>query len=132
VGKYTGKAMRIFFGTLDISGQGRNLEISQQADDIDVTSYGSTDKEFITGFTDRSGTLEVLDDDSATAVRTALTPGSANSLTWYPQGTTSGKPKRSVGTAIITEANEQYPYDDAVLLNVTMRINGKPTEGTAA
>jgi predicted secreted protein len=124
--------MRIFFGTLDISGQGRNLEISQQADDIDVTSYGSTDKEFITGFTDRSGTLEVLDDDSATAVRTALTPGSANSLTWYPQGTTSGKPKRSVGTAIITEANEQYPYDDAVLLNVTMRINGKPTEGTAA
>lgn len=132
MGKYTGKDMRVIFGTLDISGQGRNLEISQTADDIDVTTYGSTDKEFITGFTDRSGTLEILDDNVSTAIRSALTPGSANSLTWYPQGTASGKPKRSVGTAVITEANEQYPYDDAVLLNVTMRINGKPTEGTAA
>lgn len=130
MGKYTGKNMRIFWGTLDISGQGRQLEISQTADDIDVTAYGSTDKEYIAGFTDRSGTLEVLDDDASAAVRTALTPGSSNSLTWAPQGTASGKPKRSVGTAVITEANEQYPYDDAVLLNVTMRINGKPTEGT--
>lgn len=126
--KYTGKDMVIRFGTLNVSGQGRSLEISQQADDIEVTTYGSTDKEFITGFTERSATLEILDDNGSSAIRDALKPGSTNSLTWYPQGTASGKPVRSVGTCVITEANESYPYDDAVVISTSLRLNGNPSE----
>lgn len=130
MGKYTGKDMVIRFGTIDISGQGRSLEISQQADDIDVTTYGSTDKEFITGFTERSATLEILDDDSSAVIRSALSPGSSSSLTWFPRGTGSGKPVRSVGTCVVTEANESYPYDDAVVISTTLRLNGRPQEST--
>lgn len=129
--KYTGKDMVVKFGTLSVAGQGRNLEVSQSADEIDVTSYGSTAKEFITGLIERSGTLEILDDQASSAIRTAFTPGSANSLTWFPIGTTSGNPKFSVGTAVITEANLSYPYDDAVLISVSMRLSGAVTEGTA-
>lgn len=129
--KYTGKDMVVKFGTVSVSGQGRNLEISQSGDEIDVTTYGSTDKEFITGLADRSATLEVLDDNASTLVRNAMRVGSVGSLTWFPQGTASGKPQRSVGTATVTSADESYPYDDAVLISVGLRLNGSVTEGVA-
>jgi hypothetical protein len=61
----------------------------------------------------------------------AFTPGSANSLTWFPIGSGTGNQKFSVGTAVITEANLSYPYDDAVLISVSMRLSGAVTEGVA-
>lgn len=130
--KYSGKDMVLKFGTLSVAGQGRNFEVSQSADDIDVTSYGSQAKEYITGLPDRSATLEILDDSASTAIRAKFQPGSSDSLTWFPIGTASGNPKFSVGTAIVTEANLQYPYDDAVLMNVSMRLSGGVTESTAS
>lgn len=123
--------MVVKFGTVNVAGQGRNLEVDQQATEIDVTAYGSTDEEYITGFTQRSATLEVLDDTTASLIRTALKPGSSGSLTWFPQGTTSGLPKFSVGTAIVTQQNIHYPYDDAVLMNVSLRLSGAVTEAVA-
>lgn len=130
MGKYTGKDMVVKFGTLSVAGQGRNLDVSQTTDEIDVTTYGSTDKEFIVGLVDRTATLEILDSNSSSVIRTAFTPGSANSLTWFPIGTASGNPKLS-GSAIVKESNKSYPYDGAVLISVTMRISGTVTESTA-
>ena len=129
--KYTGKDMVVKYGTLSVAGQGRQLEVSQSANEIDVTTYGSTDQEFIAGLVDRSATLEVLDDSASSAVRIAFKPGTSNSLTWFPLGTGSGNPKFSVGTAVVTEQNLSYPYDDAVLFEVTMRLSGAVTESTA-
>ena len=129
--KYTGRNMVVKFGTVNVAGQGRNLDISQSANELDVTSYGSTAQEFIAGLTERSATLEILDDDTASLIRTSTQAGSVGSLTWFPQGTTAGLPKFSVGTAVITEQNLQYPYDDVVLMNVSMRLSGAVTEGTA-
>lgn len=129
--KYTGKDMVVKFGTVSVSGQGRNLEISQSADEIDTTTYGSNDKEFIVGLADRSATLEILDDDASTLVRNALKPGSVSSLTWFPKGTVAGRPMRSVGTATVTSADESYPYDDVVLISCGLRLSGSVTEGTA-
>lgn len=123
--------MVVKFGTLTVAGQGRQLEVSQSADEVDVTSYGSTDKEFIAGLVDRTANLEVLDDATNATIRTAFKTGTSNSLTWFPIGTTSGNPKFSVGTAVVTEQNLSYPYDDAVLFEVTMRLSGTVTEATA-
>jgi len=131
VPKYTGKDMVVKFGTLSVAGQGRNLEVSQSADEVDVTTYGSSDKEFITGLIERTATLEILDDSTNSAIRTAFKPGTSNSMTWFPIGTASGLPKFSVGTAVVTEANLSYPYDDAVLIEVTLRLSGTVTESTA-
>lgn len=131
MGKYTGKDMVVKFGTWSVAGYGRNLEVSQSADEVDVTAYGSSAHEYIAGMLDRSATLEVLDDATAAGLRNAMVPGSSSSLTWFPIGTGSGDPKFSVGTAVVTEANLQYPYDDAVLMNVTFRLSGAVTEGTA-
>lgn len=130
--KYSGKDVVVKFGTFNAGGYGRSLEVSQSADEIDVTTYGSSDKEYIAGFVDRSATLEILDGtDNPDTVKNAFAPGSSSSLTWYPQGTASGKPMYSVGTAVVTEANESYPYDDAVTISVTMRLSGAVTAGTA-
>ena len=131
IAKYTGKDMVVKFGTVDISGQGRNLEVSQTADEIDVTTYGSDDKEFIVGMVERDATLEVLDDSASSTIRNALKPGSVSSLTWFPIGTTSGNPKFSVGTAVVKEQNLSYPYDDAITMSTNIRLSGAVTEGTA-
>lgn len=129
--KYTGKDMVVKFGTTSVAGQGRNLEVEQSADEIDVTTYGSTAKEYIAGLLDRSCSLEILDDSASSTIRQKFIPGSTGSLTWFPIGTASGNPKFSVGTAVVTQANQSYPYDDAVLISVEMRISGAVTEGTA-
>jgi hypothetical protein len=123
--------MVIKFGTLSVAGSGRNLDVSQSTDEIDVTTYGSTDKEFIVGFVDRTATLEILDQNNSSTIRTAFSPGSVGSLTWFPIGTASGNPKFFAATAVVQESNKTYPYDGAVLLNVTMRISGTVTESTA-
>lgn len=128
--KYSGKDMYISFGGVSVAGYGRSLEVNQSAADIDVTTYGSQDQEFIAGVVGRSATLSVLDDDASPTVRNKFGPGSTGTLIWAPQGTASGKPKRTVGTAVVTEANESYPYDDAVVIEVTMRLSGSVTEGT--
>lgn len=128
--KYTGKDMVIFFGTVNISGQGRQLEIGQSADEIDVTTYGSDDKEFIVGMLEREASLEVLDDDTSSQIRTVTQAGSSSSLIWFPQGSVTGKPKFSVGTAVVREQNISYPYDDAVMMDLTLRLSGAVTETT--
>jgi predicted secreted protein len=131
ISKYTGKDMVVKFGTLSVAGQGRQLEVAQSANEVDVTTYGSTDQEFIAGLVERSATLEILDDSANSLIRTSFKPGTSNSLTWFPIGTASGNPKFSVGTAVVTEQNLSYPYDDAVLFSCSMRLSGAVTESTA-
>lgn len=131
IAKYTGKDMVIKFGATNISGQGRSLDIQQTADEIDVTAYGSVEKEFIVGKMERSASLEVLDDAASSAIRTALTPGSINSMTWFPQGTNAGSPKFTAATAVILENSISYPYDDAVVMSVNVRLSGGVVEGVA-
>jgi predicted secreted protein len=131
VSKYTGKDMAVRYGTFSVAGQGRQLEVSQSADEVDVTTYGSTDKEFLAGLIDRTATLDILDDSTNSAIRNAFKTGTSNSLAWFPLGIASGNPKFSVGTAVVTEANLSYPYDDAVVVSVSMRLSGTVTEGTS-
>lgn len=123
--------MVVKFGTVIVSGQGRNLEINQSADEIDVTTYGSTDKEFILGKIERDGSLAILDDSATTTVRKALGVGSVGSLTWFPIGSTAGNPMFSNATALVREQNLSYPYDDAVTADVTLRLSGAVVEGVA-
>lgn len=122
--------MKIFFGTVDISGAGRSFEVSQSADEIDATTYGSTDKEYILGLTERDSSLEVLDDDTSTQIRNALKPGMTGQLKWFPQGSSTGKPVFTVGTALVREQNMSYPYDDVVLLSTSIRLSGAVVEST--
>lgn len=124
--------MAIFFGTVDVSGQGRSFEVSQSVDEIDVTTYGSDDKEFITGMVERDSSLEVLDDAESATIRNALKPGQTGTLKWFPQGSVVGKPTFTVGTALVREQNMSYPYDDAVLLSTSIRLSGAVVEGTVA
>jgi hypothetical protein len=105
VPKYTGKDMAVRFGTFSVAGAGRQLEVSQSADEIDVTTYGSTDKEFLAGFIDRSATLDILDDSTNSAIRNAFKTGTSNSLAWFPIGVGTGNPKFNVEGAPASTAD---------------------------
>lgn len=128
--KYTGVDMYASFGGTSVAGYGRSLEVNQQTDDIDASTYGGIDREYLAGPIGRSATLQILDDDASSTVRSKFSPGSTGTLIWAPKGTSGGKPKFTVGTAVVTEANLSYPYDDVVVISVTMRLSGAVTEGT--
>jgi hypothetical protein len=123
--------MVILFDGTDVSGQGRSFDVSETADEIDVTTYGSDDKEFIVGMVERDSSLEVLDDDTSTTIRDAVKTGQTGSLVWFPMGTASGNPKFTVGTAVVKERSFSYPYDDVVLMSVSIRLSGAVVEGSA-
>ncbi len=124
--------MVVRFGTADISGNGRTLDVEETADEVDVTTYGSTDKEFVAGMVDRTATMEILDDSEASAaIRSVLQIGSSNSLTWFPKGTASGNQKHQAGTAVVLSRSRSYPYDDAVVFTTNFRISGAVPETTA-
>lgn len=123
--------MVIKFNTTDVSGQGRAYEVNEEADEIDATTYGSDDKEFILGMIERDSSLEVLDDRDSATIRNALKVGTTGSLTWFPVGTASGNQKLSVGTALVRRRRISYPHDDVVMLSCDIRISGAVTEGTA-
>ena len=126
--KYSGVDMFASFGGTSVAGQGRSMEVSQSANDIDVSTYGSRNQEFIAGPVGRSATMEILDDNASSTVRAKFVPGSSGTLIWAPVGTVTGSPKFTVGTAVVTEANFSYPYDDAVVISVTMRLSGAVVE----
>lgn len=130
--KYTGEAMVVKYGTTDVSANGRQLEVEETADEVDTTTYGSTEKEFITGMVERTATLEVLDEDSANAaIRSVFKVGTSNSLTWYPKGTNAGNQKFSAATTNVLSRSFTYPYDEAVLMSCNLRISGPVVEGTS-
>lgn len=124
--------MQIFLGTVEISGQGRSFEVSQSADEIDATTYGSEDKEYIVGMVERDSSLEVLDDTTSATIRNATKPGQSGPLKWFPQGSAVGKPSFLVGTALVREQNMSYPYDDVVLLSCTIRLSGPVVESVVS
>lgn len=113
---------------MDVSAQGRAFEINEEADEHDVTTYGSDDKEFIVGMIERDSSLEILDDRASATIRNAMKIGTSNSLTWYPIGTASGNPILSVGTASIKSRAISYPHDDVVMLSLGVRLSGAVVE----
>lgn len=130
--KYSGEDVVVKFNSNDISGEGRALEISEAADEIDVTCYGDVDKAYISGKTDRNFSITILDKVNGTAAtdaETLLETGTSGTLEWAPEGTASGK-RRRFGSAIVLRNRKTFPHDGAVQFAIDGRISGSITKGT--
>jgi hypothetical protein len=129
---YRGKNVEVMFGAVDVSGDGRAVNLEESADTLDDTTYGADRRTKIASLEDGSGSLEALDVTGAwSAAWDALAVGSTGTMTVRPEGAGSGLRELSF-TAIITGRNLQMPYDDLATISVSFEISGEVTESEQA
>jgi hypothetical protein len=129
--KYSSQDLEITFNGTDITGDGASLDVDESEPAEDVTGFGDEDSEHIaSGVTERKATYDGFDSTEET-IYDALVPGTEGTLEWYPQGNSTGNPKKSV-TAIVTNRKRSYKVRKAVALSAEFQLSGAVTDSTVA
>lgn len=122
--KYAGEDLVLNWKASNISGVSRSLEIEEETKEIDVTTYGADDYEYITTQKkNRRASFTVLDSVDGSTTEDLLAAGQSGTLIYSPEGTATGKRKKTV-QAVILRSRKTYPHDDAVQFNTEMRLSG--------
>ena len=125
--RYTGKDLYVQWvysgGTVELNGDFRTLTVSEETDTDDASAGADTHRSYEPTLGDTTIELEMLDNDAAfNTVWPALKPQTKGTLTWGPQGTATGKPKRSV-PALVNSRDHEIPYDGMV--NITVEFQAQ-------
>lgn len=103
----------------NVLGELRAWELTETAEEIDVSIMGNCVKRYEAGPVEASGTFTCYMDDTDTA-QGALTVGAEIAVLLYPGGVGTGLPSRSF-SAKITEIPESADVDGVVERNYSYR-----------
>lgn len=130
--KYTGEDMVLTFKGTNISGSSRALQINEEVTELDVTTYGSPDREYLlTKKRNRDGSFTILDTAGASTIEDLLDVGSSGTLEWSPEGTAVGMRKRTA-TVLVRRSQKSHPHDDATQFNIDFRLSGSVVKAVHA
>lgn len=130
-----GPLTQITVGGVDLSDHCTNVSVEDSKDEVDVTGFGETYREFLPGLGDASITATFLQDTAASSVDATIYPLYAGNTA----GTVKVKPNTS-GTVVYTLVSKVYSYPpisggvgDANTIDVTFRNAGTAglTRGTS-
>lgn len=130
--KYDGKDMVFKFGAFTVpTGALTVVDWPDERDEIEATGAGQDDKEFLPS--ERSSQITINGwDDVANTIRTAFLNTTAEATAeFYPQGNTSGKPKKSA-SAFVKSPSLALTHNAAAPFTVSFRVNGAVTNSTVA
>ena len=129
----SGKDTYVGFGTpgaeASISGYLNSAELSQTVDELESTTFGDSDKEYIPGLKDRSFSFDGDWDQTIDGILAPLFGVGGKSLVFGPAGNATGAVKYTCGAWL-----QDYPISssvgDKVGLSGTIRLTGAVTRGT--
>lgn len=125
---YRGKDVVVTFNAVVISGDGRSASLKQSADALDDTTYGVDEKTKLAGLEDGSGSFAGLDSTGDwSAVWDEVAVGQTATMLIHPEGTGVGLREVSF-TAIVTERDLDWPYDDLATFSMSFEISGAVSE----
>ena len=130
--KYDGKDMAFIFGAFTFpAGTLVTVDWPRVRDELEATGATQDDKEFFPS--ERSSTITVNAwDDVAGTIRAAMEVTTAEATAqFFPQGNTSGKPKRSA-SAFVTNVSDPITHNQMAAITITFRVNGAVTPSTVA
>jgi hypothetical protein len=130
--KFDGKDIAFKFGAFTFpAGTLVTVDWPRTRGEIDVTGATQDDKEFLPS--ERESTITVNAwDDIANTIRAACENTTAEQLAEYwPQGNTSGKPKRA-GNAFVTSVSDPVTHNVGAPITISFRVNGAVTASTVA
>ncbi len=115
----------------DLSSYITDVSVDFGDDTAETTAYGDTSKEYILTLADGSLSVTALFDATLLAHLGAVR-GSSSTLSYefYPDGTTSGKPKIN-GECILTSMSPGSSVGGTATLNFALQCSGAQTIGTA-
>lgn len=118
-------------GTLtDISAYITSVSFPRNADTVEVTTLGDTDKEYIAGLKDATISIEGIFDPAIDAIFDAALGASATkSFEYGPQGSTTGNVKYT-GECICTSYEPETGVDGAGTFSAELQVSGVITRGT--
>jgi hypothetical protein len=134
--EYSGASLQVFFNTVDISGKGRTVKVSESAaepEKIDITTRGDTERQELESFPGKSISavdFGCLDDNDGSAALLGFAINSKDTLTVYPRGKTHGYPKIEIQNARLLSRDHNVPYDNAVDLTAKFNANNTLTRTT--
>jgi len=130
--KYDGKDMVFKFGSFTFpAGALVSVDWPRARDELDATGATQDDKEYFPS--ERSSTCTVNAwDDVADTIRAACEYTTAEATgEFYPQGNTSGKPKRSA-SMFVTNVSDPHTHNAITPITIQFRINGAVTPSTVS
>lgn len=136
--KYNGKETVIYWlaggGTVDLTGDSRDLSINEQASEIDVTTRGNAQadaRDYLADVPERTFQLQSLDTRGNSQAWDQIAIADQGTLVWYPEGTAVGK-RRETATATLLQKNRTYPYNNAVTIDLQGRLNSAIAQDTVS
>jgi hypothetical protein len=130
--KYDGKNMAFIFGAFTVpAGALVTVDWPRTRDELEATGATQLDKEFYPS--ERSSQITVnCWDDAAGTIRAAFENTTVEATAqFFPQGNTSGKPKRSA-SAFVTGVSDPITHNQIAAITITLRVNGAVTPSTVA
>lgn len=136
--RITGKNAKVLFihsgGTVDLSGERRNLDITREVKTVNMEAGNDTAEAVKATLYHYAAELTMLSAGTAgTATMNKVIEGTEGTILWGADGTASGKPKGGF-PALVVSQNESIPYPDAVEYSVSFEGQGSlafdPTTAT--
>lgn len=124
--KMSGKDLHVSFAGTSLGDSLRNFTVTEAQETADATAGADSYRNFVYTVKTVEASCEIVMKTYATggsALRTLLDVGSEGTLIWSPEGTASGKPKRSF-YAIVSQSDENLPFDDVAILSITFQNAG--------
>jgi len=123
-----GKDAEIEVGSDDLSAFTDNVEFARSADSHDTTTFGQDGHTYAGGLTDGTCTLTGTYDDGASGPKAILEAalGTAETITWRPEGTGTGRPEQTF-SGLITGYAETAPVAGMIKWKSDVQISGSVT-----
>lgn len=95
------------------------ISLNFETDDVEVTAFGDTNKVYVSGLPDCSGSFSGFYDDATAQTYTAATDGLARKFYWYPKTASTAGPYW-FGTAIF-DFSVEAGVSDSVTISGTFK-----------
>ena len=134
--EFKGDSLSVYFNSLDISGQGRTVTVSETAgepEEIDATHKGDTRRNLIEGFPGMEVTdvtIELLDDDGDDHPLWDFDINTKDTLFVYPEGRTHTNTEITVYNARLIEREQAIVYDDVTAITASFHAKNTVTRDT--
>lgn len=125
---YTGNDGVVKVGTNTVA-EVTSFTVTENADRVEDTALGDTNRTYKSGLSDVSGTIECHYDDTDTNGQGAMTVGSTVSLVLWPLGAGTGNPEWTV-SATILGINTTVQFNEIIGASFEWGAAGTLTKGT--
>jgi hypothetical protein len=123
--EYKGQYLQVFFGGVDISAQGRTVNVSEDAgepEEIDVTHRGDDERQVLESYPGRqvcNVDATLLDETGGDAEIMGYDVNDIDTLVVYPEGQADGGRMGTLDNARLIQRTTDVPYDGAVEISCT-------------